>query len=133
MLKYNSIPYRWGGCTFKGCDCYGIILLYFREELGIDLLNYKYKDLTHEDVIDSRMFAENACNEFVKAGLKNIQQYDVVLFRCDGQRFPGHTGVMSGKYKFLHTTKKHGAAVTRLSLWKDKIYGIYRHKSLMEA
>ena len=131
--KYALIPYRWGGYTFKSCDCYGIIILYFQEELAIGLLNYKYQNMIHDEVIDSNMFIENVYNEFTKVEYKDIQLHDILLFQCDGQSQPGHIGVMVDKYKFLHTTKKHGVSFTRLSLWKDKLYGIYRHKDLMRA
>ena len=34
------ISYEYGGSDFTGCDCYGFVQLFYREELGINLIDF---------------------------------------------------------------------------------------------
>ena len=37
MIDYIGIPYKDKGRTFNGCDCYGLLMLYYKKELGIEI------------------------------------------------------------------------------------------------
>lgn len=35
--KYKDIKYRYGASSFEECDCWGLVALIYRQELGIEL------------------------------------------------------------------------------------------------
>ena len=126
---YIQIPYKWNGCTTDGCDCYGLLVLWFKQELGIQLLNYKYESNHYSEVLGSKVYLDGVHEEFQKVGRHEIQRHDVVLCR-NVDNF--HCGVVLDKYQFLHIMENCGAAVSRLARWKKRIIGFYRHKGLIK-
>lgn len=58
---------------------------------------------------------------------ETIDTFDIITFKVV-PRFISHIGVYIGRDKFLHSTPKNGVTCERLSLWKDKIHGVYRYE-----
>ena len=44
VAKYVGIRYQSRGRSFDGCDCYGLVRLFYQAELGIELPEYHYSD-----------------------------------------------------------------------------------------
>jgi cell wall-associated NlpC family hydrolase len=105
IFKYLSIPYIESGRTFEGCDCWGLVSLYYREELNIPLAEYVVAD----------SFSQ----------VQNIEANDILLFNngC------AHVGVAISDTEFLHMLENIGVSVSKISLWRPKLIAAYRHKS----
>jgi cell wall-associated NlpC family hydrolase len=129
ITKYLEIPYVWDGRSFEGADCYGLIVLYFREELGIELWDPLELHLPHwKDAERTNVLSLNTEREWVK--VKEARLHDVVLIRLGESKTPNHCGVVISSSQFLHIQGKPGVSTPKLSLWKPRIAGYYRHRSL---
>lgn len=128
-LKYFRIPYVHEGRDFSGADCWGLVILYYREELGIELPDYKGAP-AYRDWCDSRYILEAAdtlSELFSSVDVTQAQPGDVVVI-CANSRVPNHIGVCLDNKEFLHTLDGHGPAVSRLSTWRRRVHKLYRHK-----
>jgi len=117
--KYLQVPYREGGREFDGCDCYGLISLFSREEQGFDLLDYKREPTA---------LLESYCDHFDKIQIDEVQPFDFIVL---SKEFEGdHCGIMIDNRHFIHMMIGCGVAVSKLSTWQRRVFGIYRRKRL---
>lgn len=122
--KYLSIPYKWNGDTEAGCDCYGLISLIYRNELGISLKQFKIYD-TYKDM-EETVFVDHANDEFVR--VDSLEPYDVILL-YNGKKYPNHVGLYIGAGKMIHITHRTKMPVVeRVEAWREKIHSLYRHR-----
>ncbi len=132
MQKYLQIPYRFNGRNFDGCDCYGLIILRFKNELGIDLLDYKHGYSKPDQFSDSNYLLENIFNEFEKVEPEKAEKHDVILIRHESEN-ADHIGMLTSKKMFMHSLTDHGVVQSKISIWRRKIVGFYRHKGLKKC
>lgn len=125
--RYIGIPYEWNGRSFEKCDCYGLVILYYREELGIELTDYDHRRQAHSEFKNSEYLIENAHKEFVK--VERPKAHDVILIRNKSET-PNHCGIVLGQ-RFLHCLEGVGCVTSKISTWHKRAHGIYRHKGLL--
>ena len=41
LSRFIGIPFKVGGEDFEGCDCWGLVKLYFKQILDIDIPDYR--------------------------------------------------------------------------------------------
>lgn len=131
---YLSVKYsRSGRSKNSNLDCYGLIF-HMHKDLGIDLplLATPEGDEESEELIFENMDAwtlqhlkkrgEPVPEEYLKPG-------NVMLFHVNG--YYCHVGLIIDEMKFIHawpgTTHP---TLERITLWENRIYGIYRHNEL---
>ena len=131
LVKYMSIPYIWGGSSFSGADCYGLVVLFYKEQFKLNIFDYKNLASQFEgDVSNSSAFSDNCEDEFVKIKEKDLKSGDIILF-CNNSTTPNHIAIYLGNDKIVHMLdSRKGCCVSTLSVWKQKAYGYYRHKQL---
>lgn len=124
-----SIPYIWGGSSFSGADCYGLVVLFYKEQFKLNIFDYKNLASQFEgDVSNSSAFSDNCEDEFDKIKERNLKAGDIILF-CNNSATPNHIAIYLGKDKIVHMLdSKKGCCVSTLSIWRQKVYGYYRHK-----
>jgi len=130
--KYINIPYKHLGRSFSGCDCYGIIVLIFKEELGIKLNDYtelQYDKDWHEQ--GKNHIIENITSDWIKID-KPYKIFDCILFfGRHGSCIANHIGLYIGEDKFIHISSVYSSMVSRLdSYWEPKIYSVMRYRNL---
>ncbi len=131
MLKYFQIPYCHNGRDFTGTDCWGFVILYFKEELGIALQDYK-KDIPgyYSDIKNTDLFSSHTDEEYRK--VTELKKYDLLLL-CNGSKTPNHIAIYLGNRKIIHMMATTRVVISKLSVWKDKIYGMYRYNGEINA
>jgi cell wall-associated NlpC family hydrolase len=123
--KYLGIPYVHLGRTMAGLDCYGLIILVYKD-LGFDLI----------DIVDyekkwaakgNDLIIENYQKQWVR--VEEPKLFDTVVFR--GMKgIAQHAGIFLGNDKFLHCVDGPGVVVGNLNvnLYNQRIEGYFRIK-----
>lgn len=93
--------------SFEECDCWGLVLLYYKHVLNIELPEVE----GYEDGVDTSICwnAETKTGRWEEA---EKAQEDGIVFTCYRNGYPNHVGVYIGGGKVLHTTggfKQDGA------------------------
>jgi cell wall-associated NlpC family hydrolase len=109
--KWIGIPYKKGGRDFNGCDCFGLFLLWYKENLNIIL-----PDFTDAGIIEVAKY-------FVKIPIEQTNINDVILFE-DNEK---HIGIAINNTQFLHNTSNRGTSViSTIDDFLPMISGVYR-------
>ena len=131
VRKYIGIPFVDHGCGFTGCDCYGLVRLVYREELGIDLpfIGDDYGSaLSRRDV----GFAVERYREHdwcVDVTDMRPEEMDVLVFSRGGVDF--HVGLWIAPGTMLHVIDGRNCCVERFDshAWIRMLTRRLRHES----
>lgn len=111
-----------------GCDCWGLVILYYHEVFGFDLP--KFEEVLYNSPKDYAITVERIEKEKDKMGMfeeQNIpQEGDIILMNARGR--PLHMGIVLSNTEMLHTDKHHGVVIEpyKGAKWKNRIVGFYR-------
>lgn len=119
ISDFLNIPYLSGGRDKKGTDCWGLVLIYYKEIYGTDLPDAKYSKNQ-----EATLIAENMHKGFIR--IENPQIGDFILIDTTGSGTPCHIGVVINSSQFLHSLEPHGSHISHIRRWGRKIYGFYR-------
>lgn len=125
-INYLSIPHKHLGRDFTGCDCFGLIRLFYQEEFKIQLPDYQdYQQDWH--LSDAKYIIRS----YSKAGFKKVKDQprygDVLLLNEAG--YPKHLGVVIEGGSFLHTLISGTCCHSYMQReYLGKIHSVYRYK-----
>ena len=121
--KWIGIPYVNQGRSFDGCDCWGIVDLYYREILGITLPDYlgAYRDAKETAIVEAAILYHK---RYWQPTI--VEPDSVALFRVAGKSC--HVGVMLRDGEFLHTLVGRNSAVENIRdiSWRDRFLGTWK-------
>ena len=124
LRRYIGIPYKSHACSFDGVDCYQLARLFNREELGVELPDYKdlYKDAHKSSDVQSAF--DIGKRSWTKTDEPRLG--DVILFRDRG--VVSHCGVYLDAESFLHIRENGLSCVEPMNSihWNRIIEGIMR-------
>ncbi len=122
--KYIGLPYLSNGRTEAGLDCWGLVRLFYKQELNIDLPSYSelYGDASSPEV--AQVIGAHKDNW---APTQGGEPGDVCLFNIYGE--PAHVGVYVGDNKFLHAREGRDSVVESLgsAQWSKRFQGFYKY------
>ena len=122
--KYIGLPYLANGRTTAGIDCWGLAVLVYREELGIELPSFvdDYFGDTKSGITELVAATKEGwnCTETPKLG-------DICVFNILGE--PTHIGIYIGDRKFLHAREGYDSVIESLDshAWNRRLEGIYNY------
>jgi len=126
--KLLTIPYNHRGRSYDGCDCYGLILIFYRDFLGMELLDI-YQDYDEDWAFkgNKNYFIENYHKQFEK--VDKSQLYNIILFQ-NRKGVANHGGVVLQNGKFIHCSKD-GVNISRYNdeNFKRRFNGFYGYKN----
>ena len=123
---YVGIPYRDAGRAQTGCDCAGLVVLVYKERLGIDLAD----EFGFYDPQDSKQSADLL--QQVSRGWQKVeepQDFDVVKLLVMND--PCHVGIVCNGGKSVLNTRLHVNAVIEplhTGKWATRIDSFWRQK-----
>jgi cell wall-associated NlpC family hydrolase len=123
--SYIGLPYLPHGRDRQGIDCWGLIMLIYREQLGIELDSMAYNMVqARRASIESlnTAFAAETAQRWHKIAIPQL--WDVVTFTLHGLVY--HAGCALDDRLMVHTENKAGVCVEVHSTRKD-LYGYYRY------
>ena len=125
ISKFVGIPFVSKGRNFNGCDCYGLVKLYYKEILNIDI---------PETIITAeqprRTFA-NYLNEISKNWTATTPAKNVVVAMSVNAEHPNlvtHFAVMIDDKRFIDTRENMSSYLTSIDdeKIKNQIKGFYK-------
>jgi cell wall-associated NlpC family hydrolase len=132
--KYIRIPFQDRGRGFNGCDCYGLLRLVYRYELGIDLLDLsdQYSSYKDQHCVKSLVAFEKMKWEEISKGKQ--KPFDAVLIRLDCAEF-NHVGIVINEKLLLNTKEEIGVHIIEYQkstpYWHPNLIGgFYRWKKV---
>jgi len=127
VSKYVGIPYRPGGRGPDGVDCYGLIWLFYQQELGIALPRYQGEPDMAEMIEVSRVVhgIEEGSGFWQEIPLGDAMLGDVVDLSVMGGF---HVGIYVPRRKMLHCMLKTSSVIEDLgrSKWSKRFRGCFR-------
>jgi len=130
--KYIGIPYESQGYTISGANCYGLLVLVYRDELAIDLpwfveLNPENKEDREEY---DRVWSEGRGSDWSPVTQGEERAGDVVDLTVLG--LP-HCGIVVGGGAMLHSRPASGSSIEsyQRGLFCRRVNNLYRHISML--
>jgi cell wall-associated NlpC family hydrolase len=118
------------GRGWKGCDCWGLARLVYREELGILLPSYAdgYADALELREL-SRLINGAAASRDWQA-VSDVQPFDLLVFRAGQYRT--HIAVAVDARRMLHIANDAPAVIARRTdlTWSRRFEGAWRHRGM---
>lgn len=137
LPDFVGIPFRDGGRTAEGCDCWGLVRL-VHAACGIDLPSHGEIGAGELSAIARRIGAaigtERGGDSWIPVTGLPRRALDVAVMRSmrAAGRVPVHVGVMIDDRRLLHTeagVDSHTVALTHASV-AGRILGFWRHRLL---
>ena len=124
ISKYVGISFEDRGESFDGSDCYGILRLIYKEELGIEIPVFGQScNNTKAIFLD---YIKQISRHWVS--VKDYELFDVVAMAHDPNhpRVIQHFGLYLGNGKMLHTLENIGSHIVEMKEMTYYIKGVYR-------
>lgn len=127
--KYIGIPFKDNGRDFYGCDCYGLVWLFYRDILGIELpkLSDEYDDPSDVHTI------QELITRYHQSWEPSTGQWgDLLVFRgLTMSRNSIHLAVLLEPGKMLHTVDGTDSCLDSYesSLWRNRLHGAFHYKN----
>jgi len=125
--EYVGIPYKPHGRDRLGCDCWGLLCMIWREQLGGNLPEYEGVDWYRgqkPSVIGSD--AIEYASKFRQVPIEEARLGDGILMRMRGHPF--HVGLVLTPGWMIHTHEEADSVIEpyRTMTWEKRISAIYR-------
>ena len=125
--QFLGVPYRHLGRTKRGLDCYGLLLLYAKNILNVELPDWWYEKDWEKRGND--YFTENYQGYAYRVERPEI--HDVILFCTDRDvRIPNHCGILVKQPDLFLQATYDGVMTSSLynDVFRNRIEGFYRVK-----
>lgn len=111
---YFEIPYKLGGDSKEGCDCWGLVKLVYKEILGLDIPDYSK---CYSSLEEAYRVIEEQRNNYRKIDGPSI--FAIALFRKRT-----HCGVVASMKEIFHIDKQYGVQLTMIKKLKIESYHV---------
>ena len=127
MLEYIGIPFLEDGNTRAGCDCYRLVVMVYKDKLGIDLPDFA------GIFVDGSLASLKKVTRHIRETKKTWQKvdkpapFDVILLRTGNMVY--HVGVVVGRRSMLHIDEGINSVIEEFTCieWKHKVEGFYHY------
>ena len=125
--NYIGIPFLADGNDWKGCDCWGLAVLIYKEQLNIDLP--VFAGMFVDGSLASLIRVTKHIRKIKKTWLKVNEPapYDIILLRTGNMIY--HVGLVIDKKRMLHVMEGINSTIEEFIglQWKQKVEGFYRY------
>lgn len=117
--KLIGIPFKNNGRDFDGCDCWGLVRLFYREVLGRELPEY-IVDPRDDDRVTETMISELKTPKWEI--LEKPEPNCLALMKLNTKHI-SHCGIYLGNDRLLHCYTGCGSCIVRIkgTLWEKCI------------
>ena len=132
--NYIGIPFKDGGRDFSGVDCYGILVLIYKMEKGINL--WDTSDYTMDNYSEQNYMLTNYHKNWIPVDKDELQELDALLFTLDEDlpNIPTHVAVYIGNNRMLHCVQGVNTYTCKFagSMYERFFHSAYRHKGMAD-
>ena len=129
---YLKVPFKVGGRSIEGCDCWGIVTIIYKDIFNIDLIDFEGSQNYDEKwfLKGENYLLEYYYKQWEVIDKKDIKPFDMVFFN-NSRGIANHIGVVLTKNKFIHCSKA-GTIISKLTdnEWSKRIENFYSLKAL---
>jgi len=120
----EELPYQIGGRSRDGIDCWGLVWLFYKEQMGIEIPKYDDPYQTKSDY-DLALYLMR-CKKTNWQKVDEPQNGDVVLAK--DMSHPIHVGIYKERNKMLNIRAQGTPVIEPLDgmEWKHNLLGFYR-------
>ncbi len=123
-----EVPFVEKGRSLFGWDCWGMVFLFHRHVLGVELPSYSEQYINAGSSVEGRAQLAGLIGKNLKGWdrVEAAETGDVVLLNINGH--PIHVGIAIDAGRMLHTEAKCNTIIERLAspMWSRRIEGFYR-------
>lgn len=125
LTPYIGIPFKEFGRSITGCDCWGLVKLFYLREFGIILPGYADEYKSSVDNISIQQTINTHKTEWIKTEEQEIG--NVILLRTGA--FLTHVAVIVEPNKMLHTALGVNSCIERYNtpIILPRIEGFYQY------
>lgn len=126
--KYMRMRFKDKGRDVSGVDCWGLVCLVFKNELGITLPDYGETSVDDLRRVSAEM--ERNSNDENWLEVETPKEFDVAIMRFYGHRTTGHVGLITPDGKLLHIESETNVSLVPLShpMVKNRLKGFRRFR-----
>ena len=130
--KYMRIPFKDHGRDFTGCDCGGLVWLLFKNELGIELPDWRefYSCTRIENAFELESTVSTTLGELCReVPFSDRKPFDVISLSIHGM--DTHVGVVVDDDSFIHIMQgRTNVTVEKFSSphWRNRVTGCFRYE-----
>lgn len=127
--RFVGIPYLDRGRSLVGLDCWGLVVMVFRELRGIELPSYSESYVTASDRAAIAKLVAGELEPWAEIEPANEQAFDVVLMR-EG-RYPRHVGIVTAPGQLLHVQDGETSRIERYrsGMLMHRVVGFFRYRA----
>jgi len=127
MIEYVGIPFEKDGNDKKGCDCWRLVVLVYKDRLGIELPDFAGA------YVDGSLASLKKVSRMIRDGKQSWQKvdkpipFDVILLRTGSMVY--HVGLVIDRKRMLHVMEGINSTIEEFTgiQWKQKVEGFYRY------
>lgn len=126
--RFVGIPYLDRGRDRAGLDCWGLLHLVFREQMGLDLPSYADRYITGADRVALARLIAGELDDWLPIAPGEERPLDGVLMR-EGA-FPRHIGIVTRPGLLLHVEQGASSRIERYrhGILANRVVGFYRYR-----
>lgn len=118
---FVGIPFKANGSDWDGCDCFGLVRLYYREKYGLDIPRLAFPEKIEKSADIHHLLPKN----WHEVDVPVVD--DVLLLRPLTPAYPAHVGIYVGHNLMLHVTEgRTSCIVPILYNYRARILGFFR-------
>ncbi|PZR89637.1 MAG: phage tail protein [Stutzerimonas stutzeri] len=123
---YIGLPYLNHGRDRAGCDCWGLVVLVYRECLGIELPSYAGDYVSTDERGEIAELIAHHREVGPWQSVEDPREFDVAIFRRGPHA--SHAGIVVRPGSMLHVPFDQARIEDyRRGQWAPRLTGIYRH------
>ncbi len=123
--KYIGIPFKERESSFNGCDCWGLVRLFYENEFNTLLPDFSSEYINTMDTINIPRLAITESKRWQQANTPMFG--DVLLYKI--YNLPLHVGIYIDKKRMLHVMKGIDSGLERHDsiMWTSRLEGVFRY------
>jgi len=129
--KYLSIPFRDGGRSKRGVDCWGLVRLVYSQELKIELAEHADIPAKNLIAVARAISTEKDGEEWFPVAREDLKEFDIVVMTQYGGKTAAHVGIYVSPGKVLHSETGCNTVLidtTHVTV-RERIKWLRRHKT----